>query len=703
MSIELRKRRTIIGTVVIAVFFGLLVLSLVKTQLVNGDEYKAAAKSLAITTGTVKAPRGEILDCNGKPLVTNRQGNSIIFKHSSFPEAKKQEERNKLIHSLINTFEKNSVEWIDRLPIIYDEHGKLIVDEEKQKEFEYMVSEEMLELPGGVETSPDACLSALIQRYKLYDYSVQDARKIASVCFGMKYLSFSSVNDYTFAEDVPSSVVATIKEMSNTYPGVDVATVTYREYINKTSFSHILGVVGSISAEEYEKEKVKLDEKLNDESLTATDVTVLKTNAYSLNDNYGKSGIEAAMENYLRGKNGIKTTTKEADGTISESYITKPQQGAAVVTTINADLQRVAAKSLAKMLKGNRNLSYFSDAGAVVVLDCNTGAVLAAVSLPTYDITKYFEDYSKLASDDASPLWNRSFQSTYAPGSTMKPAIALASLEEGAINQTSSVYCGKDYVVKDQTFSCLKTHGYINVTTALQKSCNVFFYNMGARLGIDKMNKYCNLLGLGQKTGIELPEAEGMLASIANKEARGQTWLPGDTIQAAIGQSDNIFTPLQLANYAATLGNGGTRYKPYIIKSVLSSDMTEVIYETEPTVLNTLNVKKENLDIVNKGMREVVSLGACRKYFANCPVDAAGKTGTSQLKRTTKSGRVMDCNNGFFISFAPYENPELAVAVVAENALSGARASAVAADVYKYYFGQRTKVDKQDVPNSLIG
>ncbi len=701
MSLEIRKRRTVAGTVVIGVAFLLLVVSLFKTQLIDGDEYKAAAKSLAISTSTVKGTRGEILDTNGKPLVTNRQGNSIVFKYSQFPEAEKQDERNKLIFSLIQFFENKGVEWEDNLPLKY--HGKkLIVDEEKQAQFKYMVSESMLEMEKGEKSTADECLDALIERYNLSSYKRSDARKIASVCFGMKYIGFSEINNYTFAQDVSSGVVSAIKEMHEHYPGVDVETVSYREYSDKDSFSHILGVVGSISAEEYDKEKALLEKNLTDETLTATDITILKNNAYSLNDSYGKSGIEAAMESYLRGRNGIKTTTMESDGTTSESYINKPQQGATVVTTINADLQKVAAKSLERMLKDNKNLSYFSNAGAVVVLDCNSGAILASVSLPGYDITRYFEDYSELSEDDGSPLWNRSFQSAYAPGSTMKPAIALAGLEEGAINAGSGKYCGRVYEVKDQVFKCLGGHGTITVTTALEKSCNIFFYRLGEDMGIDKMNKYTNLLGLGQKTGVELPEAEGMMASIANKEAMGRSWNIGDTVQSAIGQSDNQFTPLQLANYAATHGNGGTRYKPYIIKSVLSADMSEVIYETEPQVLNTLNANQKNLDIVKQGMRQVVLNSACQTYFKNCVVDAAGKTGTSQLKRATISGSVRDCNNGFFISFAPYKNPQIAVAVVAENAKSGAKASAVAADIYNYYFGQRTKLDKENVPNSLI-
>ena len=702
MSIEVRKKRRVSGVVIIAVLFVLLLLVVGKNQIIDGDKHKAEAKSLSVSTSAVKGPRGEILDSNGNPLVVNRQGNVVVFKYSEFPSAKEQEKRNELIFSLIKLFEENKIQWIDRLPVIY-EKGKLIIDPDKEAEFKYMVSEAMLEMKKGEKSTADECLDALIKRYKLEDYSKQDARKIASVCFGMKYLGFSTPLPYTFAEDVPVEIVSIIMEMSETYPGVKSERISYREYDDTISYSHLLGVVGAISAEEYEREQVKLDEALKDESLTATDVMRLKNNAYSLNDRYGKSGIEAAMESYLRGKNGIKTATTASDGTVHEDFLIKPEQGSTVVTTIRSDLQKVATQALQQMLIDNRNSAYFDCTGAVVVMDCNTGAVLACVSLPTYDITRYFEDYDTLANDLSSPLWNRALQSAYAPGSTMKPAIALAALEEKTIDINSVRYCGQTYVLEDQTFKCLDRHGYINVTTALEKSCNIFFFEMGKEMGIDKMNKYSNLLGLGQKTGIELPEAEGMLASIANKEAAGQVWNPGDTVQAAIGQSDNLFTPLQLANYAATIANGGTRYQPYIIRSVLSSDMSEIIYETEPKVINTLNCSSKNLDIVKQGMRQVILNSSCRYHFDDCVVDAAGKTGTSQVKRQTASGVTMTCNNGFFISFAPYENPEIAVAVVAENASSGSGTSVVAAEIYNYYFSQKESVDVLGTPNTLIG
>ena len=278
MSIELRKKRTIFGIIIIAVGFLLLVSGLVKTQLIDGDEYRAAAKSLSVSSSKVTASRGEIVDCNGNPLVVNRQGNSVVFKYTEFPEAKDQKARNELIYSLIKLFEENKLEWIDRLPIVY-EKNKLVLDKEKKAEFTYMVSETMLELEKGEKATPEECLDALIERYGLQGYNRADARKIASVCFGMKYLSFSTVSPYTFAEDVPTEIISIIMEMSETYPGVSSESVSYREYADKESFSHLLGVVGSISSDEYKNEQTKLDERLNDESLTASEIITLKNNA----------------------------------------------------------------------------------------------------------------------------------------------------------------------------------------------------------------------------------------------------------------------------------------------------------------------------------------------------------------------------------------------------------------------------------------
>ncbi len=704
MTKEQRKKRTKIGIGIIVAVFVFLALALVKIQIIDGSEYKSASENLAVSQTTVKASRGEILDSSGNPLVTNRQGYSLVFKYSEFPSYKDQQARNTLIFELIKFFEENNTEWIDNLPIVYNKKGKLVKNKEKTKEFEYIVSENMLELESGENATPDEVLTALIERYGLQDYSKQDARKIASVCFGMKYHGFSVSAPYTFAEDVPSQMVAVVLEKSAVYKGVEAENVPYREYSNKTAFSHILGVVGSISAEEYEYENLKLQQQLSDDEITKAEKDILQNNAYSINDKYGKSGIESVMEYYLKGTNGIKNTTEGFDGSVTESFVNIPEQGATVVTTIESGVQTVAEKALEKALKNNKALPYFGEAGAVVVQNVKTGAIIASVSYPTYDITKYFTDYDKLSSDKDSPLWNRALQSAYAPGSTMKPAVAIAGLSENVIDIEKNYNCTNFYTCEDQTFQCLSRHGYINVTSAIEKSCNIYFFELGSELGIDKLNKYSALLGLGQKTGIELPEANGVLASIANKEANGETWNPGDTVQAAIGQSDNLFTPIQLVNYCSTIANGGTRYKPFMIKSVLSADLSEVIYETTPEVINTLSISDTKLDIVKKGMRQVLTSPDNSAYyiFKDCIVEAAGKTGTSQLKRTIDDGTVVDCNNGFFISYAPYDDPEIAIAVVGENVESGGGMSSVAVAVYNYYFGQRKTYEAENKNNVLI-
>lgn len=704
MTKEQRRKRTKIGIGIIVSVFVCLALYLVKIQIIDGAEYKAASANLAVTQTTMKADRGEILDASGNPLVTNRQGYCIVFKYADFPSYKDQEARNRLICELIKLFEDNNAEWIDRLPIVYDKKGKLVVDKEKQAEFEYMVSENMLELPNGVNSTPEECLDKLIERYSLEGYGRAEARKIASVCFGMKYNGFSVPSPYVFAEDVPSEIVPMVLENSNIFKGVEDESVTYREYADTTAFSHILGVVGSINSEEYEYEKLKLQQALNDDEITKAEKDSLVNNAYTINDQYGKSGIESVMEYYLRGTNGIKTTTQSSDGSVTEDFLLAPEQGATVVTTIDSGLQVVAEKSLAEALRANKKLPYFGEAGAVVVQNVNTGEILACVSYPTYDITKYFSDYEKLSNDGDSPLWNRALLSAYAPGSTMKPAVAIAGLIENKIEINSTFNCTNLYVCEDQTFQCLSRHGHLNVTTALEKSCNIYFFELGRELGIDKLNKYCALLGLGQKTGVELPEVSGVLASVANKEANGETWNPGDTVQAAIGQSDNLFTPIQLVNYCSTIANGGTRYKPFMIKSVLSADLSEVIYETTPEVLNTIPVSKSDLNIVKSGMRQVLTSENTAVYraFQNCVVEAAGKTGTSQLKRTTEDGTIVDCNNGFFICYAPYDDPEVAIAIVGENVEAGGVMSTVAVDIYNYYFGQKNKYEPENKNNVLI-
>ena len=365
---------------------------------------------------------------------------------------------------------------------------------------------------------------------------------------------------------------------------------------------------------------------------------------------------------------------------------------------MDAGLQKVAQNSLRDTLLANPGI--VADAGAVVVLNCKTGAILASASYPTYDITQYSENVKALNENPAAPLWNRALLSTYATGSTMKPSVAIAALEEGLIDEKYTVYCSGMYNFLGQKFKCEQSHktAHVNVVNAIDESCNSFFYEVGKNLGIEKMNEYRTLFGLGSKTGCELGEAAGVLDSPEYRASLGQQWLPGFVVQSAIGQAGNLFTPIQLANYCAVIANGGTRYRTHFIKSIKSYDYSQTLVETKPEVLSQMALSDSTLEIVQRGMRAV---GARSSYFKDVPVEIAAKTGTSQEMRNLGGGTVK-VNNGFLIAFAPYENPEIAIAVVGEGFKAGSKLSPVVAEICNYYFGQSDSMQKNQQENVLI-
>ncbi len=662
---EEKKGRFIALITIFVCFFLIFGIRLINVQVINGDKYASKVTSSSSST-IVKATRGQILDRNGVVLVGNRQGNDIIFDASRFPGTKEQAERNKIILSLINLFEKNGEEWINELPITLDLKGNYQFIEGRERDISKLKSRDMLHL--NKYATADDCMNEIIEKYSLSEYKKQEILKIASVCINMKANVFNTANPYTFAQDVSDSLVSVIKENGTFYHGVDVQISTYREYTDGTIAAHILGITGAIDAEEY---------------------AVLKEKGYAMDDIVGKSGIEKAFETNLKGKNGIKTVKTNSDGT-QETIIEGLKNGDNIVLTIDANLQKIAQDSLKKLCDsvGTAN----AGGGAVVAMDCNTGEILAIASYPSYDLTTYFDDYEKLAKNTNSPLYNRALLSTYAPGSTAKVSTAIACLEEGIIDPSSTKYCGYDYNFLGHHFVCQIGHENrtINVRTALQDSCNSFFYFYGGeKLGIDKMNMYREMLGLGQPTGIELNENIGVLDSPSYRTSINQTWLPGFSLQSSIGQAGNLFTPLQLCNYTATIANGGTRYSAHIIKSILSADNSVSVLEKEPEVVCNTGFDEKNVNTVHQGMRLVVTNGSCRNNFGKLDVDVACKTGTSQVEKNINGSKNV-YTNGFNISFAPYNNPEVSVAVAIEGAKSGSSCAPVACDIYNYYFKSET-------------
>ena len=668
LHVKITLGRRIASVCVVLFFFVFFIFDLVKIQLIDGEKYNAASLAISERTASISAARGEIVDSNGTPLVYNTQGYTIIFDAAYFPSAQEQNMRNEIILSLIRHFEDNSLEWIDILPLVFDENGAIVYKEDSENLIKEMKSADMLKLND--YATAQNCFDALIQHYALENYSPDDARKIASVCYGMKRIYFKIGTPYVFATNVPDETVSLIKENSGFYQGVDVRVDPVRNYADGKLAPHILGRVGAIDAEEYAEKKAL---------------------GYKITDQTGKSGIEYAMEQYLRGVDGVETVYIDANGNRSSEVTTAPVQGNNVVLTINAPLQQVAQDALRDALldyagtKGNM----VDDAGAVVVIDCNTGAILACATYPTYDISTYAENAAALNTASGSPLWNRALLSTYATGSTMKPSVAIAALEDGAILEETTVYCSGSYEYLGQHFKCEQSHDtrHVNVVNAIDESCNTFFYEVGKNIGIEKMNEYRTLFGLGSKTGCELAEAAGVLDSPEYRSSIGQTWLPGYTVQSAIGQAGNLFSPIQLANYTATIANGGTRYKTHFVKSVKSHDYSQTIYETKPEIVAETGVSAETLDIVKRGMLKVGTTGYCADYFDHLSVQIACKTGTSQEIRQIE-GESVKINNGFLIAFAPYENPEIAIAVVGEGMTSGVFVAPVVADICEYYFGQ---------------
>lgn len=689
------KIRTAAGFFAVVFFFALFFADLFRIQVVHAEDYSTQKVALRSSETTVKAARGEILDCNGVPLVTNEQVNSVVLDASYFPSTKEQTRRNEILYTLIRLTEAAGVEWNDNLPLVFDGNGNIQYKENADSDITFLKSRDVLHLNS--YATAQNCFDSLVEKFSLQEYSAQDARKIASVCYSLKKISFSAANPFTFADDVPNELAAKLKENSAELAGVDIRVTTRRKYADGTVAPHILGVVGKLNAEEYTTKKSAYDEASANEALSVAEKQTLSLRAYAMDDTIGKFGIESAMEDYLRGTNGVMTTTTDAEGNKDSEITTAPVDGNAVILTIDSAFQKQVQDALAAFIQNYRDKESIPAVGSAVVLNVHSGAVLACATYPSYDLSTYYDDYSTLAADKSSPLWNRALLSTYEPGSTMKPAVALAGLEEGIITERSTFRCTETYTLFPN-FHCLHYHGNIDVKEALNQSCNIYFYETGRLLGINKMNEYCTRFGLGQKTGVEIPESSGVLASISYREAHGGIWYPGDTVQAAIGQSDNLFTPIQLANYAATIANGGTRYQAHFVKSVKSADYKETWLENNGTVLNETGISANNIRIVKEGM---LRLGSRLSAFKDLPVQVAAKTGTAESKAKV-NGSIVEGLNGFMISFAPYDDPEIAVAIAIENLNSGSATAVLMADIYKAYFNTTENYTAQQGYNTVL-
>ena len=652
------RRRVYVLLGFFCAFLVLFFAVLYDAQVVHGSENRARSITSNTASETVTASRGIITDRNGKVLVSNRLAYTLVVDKSSF--GKDEAALNDAIWQLVQLCQEQGVTWNDTLPMTTGSSPQLTSKSLTKSFREYLDGNKLPTDGGSAEV-----LAAMRKLYKVDD-SYTDAQ--ARLIVGVRY-ELDGRSSYTFAEDVSTELLGRITD--GKYRGVTIKTAAARVYNTKLA-AHILGTVGAIWQEEWR----------SDES---TGYVGYADKGYNMNDLVGKDGVEKAFEEYLHGKDGKRLITTDENGKITgELYTREPQPGGTVALTIDIDLQQVVEDTLASTIQGMIDKDSNERGGAAAVIQVGTGEVLAMASYPTYDLETFNQDYDELVKDERLPMFNRATQGVYAPGSTFKLCTSVAALEEGIITPSTiiedkGIYT---YYVDPQPMCWIwrqahTTHGRINVSQAIVDSCNYFYYEVGRLTGIKKLDEYATAFGLGQSTGIEIGDVSGVLASPEWAEAHDREWTDGQTITAAIGQSYNLFTPLQLANYVATLVSGGEHYEAHLLKNVKSYDNSRVIDVYDKGPLNDLNISDSTMAAVTKGMHDL-TYDSLRSAFSRCVVEAGAKTGSAQVGT--------DIANGTFVAYAPYDNPEIAIAIVVEKGGSGSLLANAAVDIINAWF-----------------
>ena len=700
---EERFRFLITGAVVGLVMAAFLY-QLVFIQITQGEAYKRKVTQGYTRTQTVDAARGEIVDRYGRPFASNRVSLDIVLDQAYLPAGKE----NQVIYDLILLLESLGQSWDDSLPISAPEvdtfgntHYRFLPDREAD------VTRLKTELNLAPYADADSCMWSMCSA-AFYDlghsadpekeaetprpWAADPAaqRKLAGIRYEMAQQNFGYRNNYVFVKDVSNGVATNVQEHSYALPGVDVVQSTVREFSDGTLAPHVIGITGPLYKEDMDQ--------LKEQGLWWSEDN---QQGYRGTDTIGRSGIEAAYESVLRGRNGERQITLNAQHQVVDVTETvPPTPGGTVVLTLDRDLQRVTQEALADqiaLLRQNTTIDtgMEASAGAAVCVDVKTGEVLSMATYPSYDNSTYYEDYNELSKQKPEPYLNRATRGIYRPGSTYKPCVATAALAEGEVGPKEDVMCGGVYTRLDPfTPRCMYVHSNINVRRALQVSCNIFFYETGWRLGIDLQNEYAAHFGLGEYTGIEIPEAKGQRSSRATREAVGDTWNNGDIIQSAIGQLDHGFTPLQMAGYTATLASDGVRRRLHLVKSVTSYNFGEVLEESQPQVIDQVPASPEIFQIVRDGMIAASGPGGTSyQSWLDFPYTVASKTGTPET---------MDYLTSNYICYMPAEDPQIAIAVVIEDGGHGYTGAPVARKIADYYFFGGTSREELVTPGTLL-
>lgn len=677
----MNRRKANLRLTVLAAFFCLacfvFAVRLFDLQIVRRGTYRPAISDKTLTRESpITAQRGDICDREGNVLVTNTYSYDLVVDYYSLPSTVKQE--NAALLELYRMCVDNGC-----TPVLCDNYPLTgtYPDMTFAPGSEDVCSEIIDHYNLKKGSSAKGIAKYLADRYDLLDkdgnliYSPEDTLTVMHLRWSMLAAGFYDSGEYVLAHDIPREVVISVSE-SNTAGGT-VRTVATRKYNYPGYASHILGQVGPIYAEDWEKYKAL---------------------GYSMDAIVGISGCEKVFEDYLRGTDGVMVTVYDKSGIIIDQYVkTEPVAGSDVWLTIDIDLQMAAEDSLPENVAyavshaTGEHTGEDASAAAFVMVEADTGQVLAIASYPTYDLTTYNQDYETLSAAEVSPLLNRATNGLYAPGSTFKPGVAVAALDEGVITTSTIINTtGKYTYFNDYQPRCWyyistgRSHGPINVHEALRVSCNCFFYEVGRLLGIDRLNAYCKSYGLGQPTGFELGGETGILAGPEYRNANGlEAWKETDTIVAAIGQSENLFSPLQIAMYFAALGNGGTRYSATILYGVKQfyTD-NNVVTPKSPEVLSTFRLSGTDREVLLDSLRAVVSTSpSLTTFFSGTGVKVGGKTGTAQVGPTKSE-------NGLFAALAPIDDPKVAAVCVIEQGHAGTYSAITVGKVFKEYFNK---------------
>lgn len=672
----LRNRAALLGTAV-TVLLIVYALRLMQFQIVMGESLSQRINEVLPSYQVIKSTRGEIFDRNGRPLVTNTTGLDVIIDRAYVVPT----EINEMLLRLTKVMEAAAEDWIDNLPLT----NKAPFTFKSGESYQQPIATMKETLGVGSYATAEDCVYHLRKKYKLEDWSDADFRRVAGIRYEMDRRGFDMATPYTFATNIKIETVPKIKERSFELPGVDVVETPQRQYVSGTIGAHMIGTTGILYKEDWDSAERKIPQE------GGTYTAVIDGLEYKMNDIIGRSGAEKAFETYLKGTDGRRQILQDSHGKVLDVVEEQEQiPGKSIMLTIDSRIQKVAQDALEKKIISMQNdlanypvgEGHEACAGAAVLIHVPTGEVLAAANYPTYDLSTYQQNYNVLLETPYEPLYDRALMGHYTPGSIFKPVVALAGLTEGVVSRDETINCGMVYDVLGWKRYCLSAHGPQNVLQALSHSCNIYFYDVGRRLGIDRIYQYATDLGLGTDIGAELPYYQGRVSNRDLKmKLHGEPWQEGDTVQSSIGQLDTEFSPLELAAYCAALASNGTRYRTTFLKSVRSYTFDETIYEHEPEVIGRID-SPAAFQAIRDGMFDAAQgpTGTARGTFGQglYDVNVCAKTGTPETHQYP---------NSTFIAFAPAENPEVAVAIVIEKGWHGYTGAPVAKEIFEAYFG----------------